>query len=64
MKFEDVVTSVEAVERWGLSSAIVNMCVQVKRACYHILQMRNVEIKETWLVTSQRVERLYGRLEE
>lgn len=61
MKFEDVMTSAEAAERWGVSP------VTVKQACSG---QRNTpprftkdecrKSKGTWLVTKQGMERVYG----
>ena len=61
MKFEDVMTSAEAAERWGISP------VTVKQACSG---QRNTpprftsdecrKSKGTWLVTRQGMERVYG----
>ena len=61
MEFEDVMTSAEAAERWGISP------VTVKQACSG---QRNTpprftsdecrKSKGTWLVSRQGMERLYG----
>lgn len=61
MKFEDVMTSAEAAERWGVSP------VTVKQACSG---QRNTpprftsdecrKSKGTWLVSRQGMERVYG----
>lgn len=61
MKFEDVMTSAEAAERWKISP------VTVKQACSG---QRNTpprftseecrKAKGTWLVSRQGMERLYG----
>lgn len=61
MKFEDVMTSAEAAERWGISP------VTIKQACSG---QRNTpprftkdecrKSKGTWLVTRQGMERVYG----
>lgn len=63
MKFEDVMTSAEAAERWGISP------VTVKQACSG---QRNTpprftsdecrKSKGTWLVSRQGMERVYGNM--
>lgn len=63
MEFEDVMTSAEAAERWGISP------VTVKQACSG---QRNTpprftpdecrKSKGTWLVTKQGMERVYGTM--
>lgn len=64
MKLEDVMTTQEAGERWGIPADSIKQCC-LKR--YPNKQFTDDEARKSgknWLVTRQGMERLYGKLEK
>lgn len=65
MKFEDVMTSTEAAERWNISPATVkHACTGQKGLPPRLTDDECRKSKGTWLVTRQGMERLYGKEKE
>lgn len=63
MKFEDVMSSAEAAERWGLSPTTVKQACSGQRSTPpRFTKGECRKSKGTWLVTRQGMERLYGEL--
>lgn len=61
MKFEDVMTSAEAAERWKLSPVTVKQaCAGQRNTPPRFTPAECRKAKGTWLVTRQGMERLYG----
>ena len=61
MKFEDVMTSAEAAERWGISPVTVKQaCSGQRNTPPRFTQNECRKSKGTWLVTRQGMERVYG----
>lgn len=61
MKFEDVMTSSEAAERWGISPVTVKQACSGQRGLPPRFKKEECrKSKGTWLVTRQGMVRLYG----
>ena len=61
MKFDDVMTSAEAAERWGISPVTVKQACSGQRSTPPRFTSDECrKSKGTWLVTKQGMERVYG----
>lgn len=62
MKFEDVLTSAEAAERWGISPVTIKQaCAGQRNTPPRFTKDECRKSKGTWLVTRYGMERLYGK---
>lgn len=62
MKFEDVMTSAEAAERWGISPVTIKQaCAGQRNTPPRFTKSECRKSKGTWLVTRYGMERLYGK---
>ena len=62
MKFEDVMTSAEAAERWGVSPVTIKQaCSGQRNTPPRFTKSECRKSKGTWLVTRNGMERLYGK---
>ena len=63
MKFEDVLTSAEAAERWGISPVTIKQaCAGQRNTPPRFTKSECRKSKGTWLVTKQGMERVYGTM--
>lgn len=63
MKFEDVMTSAEAAERWGISPVTIKQaCAGQRNTPPRFTKSECRKSKGTWLVTKQGMERVYGAM--
>ena len=61
-EFEDVMTTAEAAERWGVSqTSVKHLCTGVQGRPPRITNEECRKSGRTWLVTRAGMERLYGK---
>ena len=61
-EFEDVMTTAEAAERWGMSqTSVKHLCTGVQGRPPRLTNEECRKSGRTWLVTRAGMERLYGK---
>lgn len=61
-EFEDVMTTAEAAERWGVSqTSVKHLCTGVQGRPPRLTNEECRKSGRTWLVTRAGMERLYGK---
>ena len=64
MKLDDVMTTQEASERWGIPADSIKQICLGRSKTKRFTELEHKKSGKSWLVTRQGMERLYGKEKE